>query len=186
MKVLNKLQMRQLYYNLEFGNRWSAWTGTDFLTLNDDPFEYYLLMYNGKPEIELPEYTAGGSKRYIQNLILHWVYQFNLNSDWITVTGRFQEPRIILQGEVQRSENYYDLFYSTEQLVMREALKKQSYSVDGLQAKLLLQSKLDTPSFDNLNSLFERFPDSVIEFTCYERSVGLLNWNTVFWEVRNY
>lgn len=57
----------------------------------------------------------------------------------------------------------------------------------GVKAYALLRQYMDAPSFDCAMDLMRNYSESVVEFTCFgNSSVGLLKWNTVFWEVRNY
>lgn len=91
-----------------------------------------------------------------------------------------------LQAELMRTDRYLYLRYTLHSHKrMRECIH-ESQHVDGLKALALLQAYMDAPSYDCTMDLLDRYPDSVIEFCCYERSVGVLGWNTLFWEVRNY
>lgn len=57
----------------------------------------------------------------------------------------------------------------------------------GHAVNVILDTYMDASSRDDVNSLFELYPDATIEFTCYSCLVGLLpGRNTIFWEVRNY
>lgn len=60
------------------------------------------------------------------------------------------------------------------------------YDSHGAEAALLLRWFMDGQSRDFLDEIWDRYPDSVVEFACYEKPVGLLGWNTLFWEVRDY
>lgn len=96
------------------------------------------------------------------------------------------DQKIIHQGEVQRSIHYFDLTYSIVKAPMRIALATETLHAQGLRAVHILKSAMDATSWDNLNRLFDQFPDSVIEYTTYSIPVGELGNNTVIWEVRNY
>jgi len=67
----------------------------------------------------------------------------------------------------------------------------------GLKASHLLRSYLDDPSWECLNEILSgqrgednswggnlNFAYPVVEISCFDISVGELNWNTLFWEVR--
>ena len=57
----------------------------------------------------------------------------------------------------------------------------------GAQVVDLLTRFMDSSSRDDLDALFELYPDATVEFTCYSKLVGALpGRNTIFWEVRNY
>ena len=68
---------------------------------------------------------------------------------------------------------------------------------EGLQAVALLQKYMDDRAWDMLNHLLgcQHGPDGtrgdelnftypIIEFACFDRPIGVLGWNTLFWEVR--
>jgi hypothetical protein len=98
-----------------------------------------------------------------------------------------------IQGEVvgitsrDTHMNGLELTYTTVKKPMNEGLKEETKFASGLFAKLILCSRMDPSSFEDLQALFEIYPDSAVEFSTYEVAVGdIPNRNTVFWEVRNY
>lgn len=55
------------------------------------------------------------------------------------------------------------------------------------QACLIVKDNFWGASYDDLQVLFEEYPDHVVEFTCYDCFYGILKGrNSVIWEVRNY
>ncbi len=95
--------------------------------------------------------------------------------------------KTILQGEVQRGYNGLDLYYTTIAKPMRDALAIWAKQVNGIIADYLLRSYLCPNSWDWLQTLLERYPDHVVEFSTYSANWGTLdNFNTVYWEVRKY
>lgn len=85
-----------------------------------------------------------------------------------------------------RSDDYCTLLYSRRNTYMREALATGPCHDCGLSALHRLQRHLDTASMENLYRLWDTYPDAVVEFSCYDHAAGVLGWNTVFWEVRDY
>ena len=70
---------------------------------------------------------------------------------------------------------------------MRTAFSKQNLHARGLTAKLLLQRYLLPVDFDELVSLLDDYPDSVIEFSNFNQRCGIIpHRNMIVWEVRNY
>jgi hypothetical protein len=56
-----------------------------------------------------------------------------------------------------------------------------------VQVRLLLERYMDPASRDDIDMLFERYPDAAIEFSCFDVNVGNIpGRNTIIWEVRNY
>lgn len=90
-----------------------------------------------------------------------------------------------LQGEIELGCPLY-LFYSRLQMVMRPALEQGGLHAFAGDATRILKTDMDRPSYDNFLRLQADYPDHVIEFTTYREPVGVLGWNTVFWEVRAY
>ncbi len=91
-----------------------------------------------------------------------------------------------LQCEVMNSPRYLEIRYAWNSGVGMRQAYDQMRSRYGLQALLILRRYLDAPSFDNLQWILETYCDSVVELSAYPMGVGVLGWNTLFWEVRNY
>jgi hypothetical protein len=70
-------------------------------------------------------------------------------------------------------------------LRMRDVLP-QARQYTGLRAKMLLERYLDPSSLECVEDLLNEWPDHVIEFTAFDRTLGTLRRNTVIWEVRLY
>lgn len=94
-----------------------------------------------------------------------------------------------LQGEVVRSDRYMHLHYTLH------SHKRMRYTLNdpaivrhacGLQAQMLLKQYMDGHSWDTLQYIWDRWPDAIVEFCCYEKRVGVLNTNTLFWEARTH
>jgi hypothetical protein len=103
-----------------------------------------------------------------------------------------------LQGEVMRSIPslgqdtgglgltlvYYKLF---SDLTCRDEMRQTPLTeLRGIRADRMLRYFLDANSYDWMRELMELYPDAVVEFTAFSRSLGSFGWNTLFWEVRNY
>ena len=94
---------------------------------------------------------------------------------------------LTIQGEVMRSTENYSLVYSTVKAPMNIAFQKERLFAKGLIALNLLKGNLCPSSYEGMQTIFDIFPDSVIEFSSYDINVGNIpNRNTVIWEVRNY
>jgi hypothetical protein len=94
---------------------------------------------------------------------------------------------LLIQGEAQRSERGIDLHYSFTQKPMKLALAAAPRSASGLYAKMLLDHFLWPTSRDDLDALWDLYPDAVIEFSTYSIAIGdQPHRNTLIWEVRDY
>lgn len=96
-----------------------------------------------------------------------------------------QPHNIIFQGEYCYGGECEYLWFSTEKAFHREAMTRgQGYS--GAGCRLIMQQFMDLPSYENIMTLAECYPDHTIEFTTCNEPVGNLRWNTITWEVRRY
>lgn len=170
------------YQANEFGNRAPTW----------DTFEDFLRSgYTGL--IHIRNRVAGGDTWYdvpaievpqrLASIVEHGLASYNS----VYFSGMAPTDKTVLQGEVRRSENHLDLFYSTIRKPMRESLAKGGQHVSGIIAVLLLKEVMDPPSYDWFETLLDRYPDHVIEFSTYAVNWGTIcGRNTVWWEVRLY
>jgi hypothetical protein len=95
--------------------------------------------------------------------------------------------KTLFQGEVQQGIWGVDLYYTTVAKPMREALALWSRQVSGIIAVSLLRKFLCWRSYEWLEYLLEAYPDHVVEFSTYSQQWGtMVDYNTVFWEVRAY
>ena len=84
------------------------------------------------------------------------------------------------------SDHHLSMTYTDIKLPMRPALAQRTLHADGLMALGLLKCYLDDPSYDNMMSLLDEYPDHVVEFTAFNRAMGVLGWASCVWEVRSY
>jgi len=184
--IPDKATMRALYEQGVFGNRFRTFTLADALA-GMAPLPVGL-MYNGRPGARLPRYAEPlATVAELEETCAAWLARGRdrrritvSQSDKAANTGR------LLQGEVMRDEHYLSLMYTTIDDLMRAALARETRHAAGLQAKLLLQQAMDAASWDTLQDIWTRYPTAVVEFSIFNRGVGTLGHNTVFWEVRNY
>lgn len=107
--------------------------------------------------------------------------------DFIMDDGAPNELTTLL-GEVVRTERGMVGYLARVALPMRQALTPEyarQYSY--LETRLLLERYMDPSSRDDLDAIFELFPDAAVEFACFSVNVGIFpGRNTLFWETRNY
>lgn len=171
MQITSKHQMYRLLKAGILGNTLRTWETLD---------EY---LSDGAPRnVALRTREQGGP--FIQNLSpsqvkKHWSPRF-------FISEHAPDYALTLQGEVQQSPNYIDLFCSTQSgYTMRDGLRKHGRMEYGYRAVSLMKINMDPGSFEWINILLNDHPDSVIEFSCYPWAVGKIpNRNTLIWEVR--
>ena len=181
--VRNKRDFVRRYEIGEFGNRSPTWnTLTEFLNSN---FCGDLIHIRNK--------VTGGRTWYnvsSNDVDLYWQEAVNsgLSPNDLYISAMAPTEKTVLQGEVMQTERGgITLYYSQIAKPMREALKESSSTVFGSTAQKFLQTYLCGNSYEWLQTLLERYPYHVIEFSAYKESWGVLpGFNTVFWEVRLY
>lgn len=97
------------------------------------------------------------------------------------------DERRPLQGELRWWDRGPELYYDFGSgLTMRPGLRANGRQVRGAASTAILRSFLDGESFDWIMQLLDWYPGHVIEFSMFEMPVGVLNNNTIIWEVRRY
>lgn len=166
----------------EFGNLLLSWPDLD---------AYKASGYSGDVVLRYKGTGGGGWCAYgapqenVDATVAQWL-QEGAERGRIYVNESQSDEGLVIQGEVMRSADYFSLRYSTLKKKMRDALAEDQKHVGGLSAVLILRSCLDNASWEQLNHLFDVYPDSVIEFSTWDHPIGDMGWNTVIWEVRNY
>lgn len=104
------------------------------------------------------------------------------------LTPMMPDDKIVVQGEIARSEKFGWIFrVSKMKRPMNVSLGIDGQHHTGPGYWMYLKEVMDSASYLELQDLFERYPDSTIEFSTYSINVGdCPNRNTLIWEVRNY
>ena len=187
----NKQESYDLYFAGKLGNHLQFWQTTD------DYFSDIIMGRVSKdfpvalrtistPGIQLPRYCVKSLYSDVLEIIELWTTQYNIKEYQITLNELANQEDITFQGEIKRSERYYDLTYTYVKKPMRSAFQDQMLHAHGLKVKQLIKRFMDDVSYDNLQDIFLQYPEVTIEFTCFNNAVGNLKWNTVFWEIREF
>jgi hypothetical protein len=115
-----------------------------------------------------------------------WVRQ-GADIDLITFNESAPDDKLSIQGEVMEDFlGRLQLFYSTDKVKMRDALKGAK-QVSEESARFILEHYLTASSYSDLRALIEVYPEHAVEFSTYNHCLGdLRGRNTVIWEVRKY
>lgn len=183
--VLTKTSFVKRYQLNEFGNRSPTWNSWEefWEDWQEDGWEDALYHIRNRVAGAQTWYNVLGSE---------------VGDTWLEATKLFEPSqlyisamcpteRTVIQGEVMRSTNSLELFYSTVKKPMREALKERSRAVSGIMANLILKAYLPPNDLDWLMGLLDRYPDHVVEFTTLDVEWGTVsNFRTLYWECRKY
>lgn len=181
-RIDHKADAVRLFIAGDFGNRVRQWPSLD---------EYRASGFGGLVVLRYAGENGGGWCQYgvdpskVDGFIERWVSE-GADRSRVYVNEAADDEGLVIQGEIMRSINYYSMRYSKVKKPMRAALAESQFHVDGLSAKQIISGAMDSGSIEMLNHIFDRWPDSVVEFSVWDRPVGDLGLNTIFWEVRNY
>lgn len=181
----NKAECYLLYNAGFFGNKALAWNSYEEILDSG---------WKGKICIRNRGMNRMGRARVIYNVdlidvpkIIDRFEKAEISKDNLGFNQSMPDKHLIIQGEVMRTHLGLSLWYTTKKEPMNGALKNESLYAEGLRAKLLLENNMFPSSYSDLEDLLELFPESAIEFSTYDISVGdIPHRNTVIWEVRNY
>lgn len=80
----------------------------------------------------------------------------------------------------------YELTYSEVKVPLRESLERGAKYAWGLTAKQIIVYHAGQNGWEEITEIFDEYPDCVIEFTIFNRSVGTLFKPWIIWEARDY
>ena len=189
-EIRSKTEMYALYYRGAFGNMLTTWPSVAAFKADlaagrwpeDKPVALRLA---SKPGITPPRYCVPTETWEVDALVAEWA-TLGIAPNAVSLNELGRDDQIVLQGEVQRSERGLDLRASRVPKVMRQALTEDQFHLSGLRATMTLRGAMDASSWDNLQRLFDDYPNAVVEFSVYSIPVGTEQRNTIFWETRNY
>jgi hypothetical protein len=170
------------YHRGDFGNKLRAWPTLEAFSAANFAGTVSL-RYSGPQGGAWLKYDVRPSE--VEAWAARWIAE-GAKRELIQINESAPDERIVVQGEAVRSTEGLALFCSREKTKMRTALRngKQFY---GLVAETILKDAMSPGSYDDLQILFEEYPDSVIEVSVYSICLGdTPGRNSIVWEVRNY
>jgi len=197
--ILDKAEFYRMSKALALGNRLDQWGWDEFLT-----------RYNtGKPA--LPKLVgvrhvataftkAGKSQLMTPSEAFDYAYR-ERDKNSLRFDTAAPHHRQTIQGEVTATEQGLYVRYSFEKIHQRRLWEIDRTGIikhaTGLKASLLLQMYMDECSWEMLQVILSCQLDEgthasyginltypIVEFACFDCAVGVLEWNTLFWECR--
>lgn len=180
-KIETKTQMYREYQAGHFGNKLQTWD-----SLKEFKKSGYTRNIVIRYKVASSPFCAYNVEvKALDKMLAGFVSQ-GADPDLFTFNELAPDYSLTMQGEVMHDHNGVNLFFSLEKGRMRETLKK-GIQISGLKALMFLRHYMNPNSFIDYEALRDIYPDSVIEFSCYDHALGNLpNRNTIFWEVRNF
>lgn len=180
--ITTKRQTYDLYTSGAFGNKGLLWN-TQAELLSSGYTGLVVIRYK-EPGSSFCRYDCPFDR--VSDVVSYFNQQ-GANEELMVFQPATDDTKLLIQGEVTRSENYLTLYYSTEKVKMRDALRSSGQQVEGIRALMILKHFLTPSSYEDLWMLLEKYEDAVVEFSTWESCVGDLEGrNTIVWEVRNY
>lgn len=148
-----------------------------------------------RPE-DIPKALRNSGHFSLRALVPGGKFQHHL--DFFTMRNRWTpdyyicEPvdaeNLLIQGELWMGIGGYEAFYShTPGFTCREAMTVPGLMqwAQGMRAKLMFQAELSPYSWDDVQKIFEEWPNAIIELSCFDHDLGEMPCrNTIIWEVR--
>lgn len=183
--IPSKAESYRLYDAGKFGNKFRTWNNFDAIAASGFSGNIVMRYKGGAGGAKYPHVGEHMSLKRASELIPLWK-SVGAKEDQIVFNEAAPDNALVLQGEVMLSVEHISLFWSDAKTAMRKAmLKGQQWH--GLRALALLETRLFPSSLDDIRTLFDLYPSSVIEFSAYRYAVGSIpGRNAVIWEVRDY
>lgn len=176
LPVLSKADFARRYKEGEFGNASPTWDTVDEFCKSDR---------NGI--FHLRNRRSGGPTLYNTNWHEIVDVAASMPEEDFYVSEMAPHHLGTIQGEVSATPEGLYLMWTWAKKPMRESLADTRFHYLGLETVLILQHYFNPLSFDWLLVLLDRYPDHVVEFSCFSQNWGTLpRYNVVFWEVRKY
>ena len=186
MKITSKRQFFELWEAGCLGNRTRLWR--DPQRAFDDATRLGIKTV-GFREIRSGRAGAGSWEKTdlcnFWEVVQRWI---QAGRNFIMDDGAPDQFRTI-QGEICRTYRGLEGFISIgTKLPMRQDMAAGNMvAYTGLTVLQLLTRYMDPSSRDDVDAIFELYPDAAIEFTCFSVNAGVVpGRNTIFWEVRDY
>lgn len=172
----------------EFFDKWKQGLLGNSTRLWWDPHEAWA---SDAQEFGFREHRTGGGawERVSRSQFWDTVFQWQIvHQRRFSIDDVCPDEHQTVQGEICRTIRGLEGYIGASQLPMRKAMAAGILIPRSPSETLvLLNTYMDPSSRDDVDMLFELYPDATIEFTCFRVNVGSIpNRNTLFWEIRNY
>lgn len=89
--------------------------------------------------------------------------------------------------QVEDKQSSLLLHYSFDDKLYRDAMSgiNDRATLTGMEADSLLRQRVDPGDYDCLMELLDTYEDAIVEFTCFEKRLGIFNRRMVVWECRS-
>ena len=172
----------RLFQQGYFGNCLAQWDCVSDAFASEHPGPFVLRQRSG----------GGGFCQYgikrdeLFNVERHVIDDLGICWTELYINEEIPGPSVILNCEIFRSWRGLHLFYSRQPMNMRTALAHDGQVVVGLNALEILRECCCERGYDAVMEFLDRFPEHVLEVTCFSSPFGTLGWRTIIWEVRDY
>lgn len=180
--ILNKRQFVKEYMKGTFGNRSPTWDNiSEFLEHDRGPGPFHI---RNRIRSAHTWYDIAG-----RNVPAVWEAALRAGYDPkdLYISQMAPTSKTLIQGEIQQTPAGIALFHTCVALPMREALAVNSHQDYGIIALETLRHFMCVNSYEWMETLLDRYPGHVLEFSTYSCNFGTVpGRNTVWWECRLY
>ncbi len=183
MKIQTKQEMYEAQMSYKLGNCLRIWQGIDQVRRSsyDGPIAIRSLVPGHRMLTHIDE-------KDLETITHEYLKKECLQQEQI-IYSEMAAPSMgikrLLNAEVMRTEVGLYVQWCDENIRMPEAMKKAKVST-GTTAKLVLEHFLDPCDYDDITTLLDMYPDSVIELSVLDKNVGWAGRKMLVWEVKNY
>jgi len=182
MKIKNKREFYEYFRKGFFGNKPLQWSTIEEVEKSDYKGLFSIRGFNIPRDLVQYEITKEKLKETIEILKTR-----NIDTSKLKFNQSMPDQNLTIQGEIYQGIGGLYITYTKVKKPMNLALKERECFEKGLRALHLLKFHLSPSSYEDMLALFERHPESVIEFSSYEGETGdTPGRNTIIWEVRDY
>jgi hypothetical protein len=147
-------------------------------------FKKYAIRTTHKPGIQLPDYCTPNDLYKTLDLIIKYI-ELGVPSNHIQVWECAPHNLLTIHAEIAKTDKGFSCTYSFEKCPMREAFKIRSFHVEGTNVPPCF-AYMDATGKEQLFDIFDRFPNHIVELSCFQTELGSSLSNTIFWEIRPY
>lgn len=188
--IVSKRDMYDKSRRFEFGNVLGTWDWHSFKEASEQGTFGMRDKRPGSSPLFKRGFDREGVIRYVEDLLKRG--KISPHDIVISNDTSFTDDRRTLQGEfwLEPGEGIALVFCKIGGCdTCREEMRQPTSSMQTkrrTEAYAYMRTFMDDLSFDHAMEILRQYPDAVVEFTSFDVGVGLLGWNTIFWEVRNY
>ena len=183
MKIKNKREFKRLSKANQLGNRFRT-----FPTVEAAVASGVDMFYIRGPVAQWPHMVTWVPAVHLESIVQGIEAKGPYRRDMEFVEVPHPSCYRSINAEATRDDHWLTLTYGTSlSLSLREDIEENGVTAHGLRAWHILQQRVPPGDVEMLCEIWDRYPDSIIEFSTYlGQHLGIMRRSTVIWEVRDF